>query len=182
MRTFPRAAPGRIMGSILILAASWLWAAAAWTCASAGGSRILQSAETIPHVDAATSASVEGDGLPQASARTCAIYGEFQDARLFRSKAVRNPRMSGWTAREIFDGATGATIQAKTYGRAVPDRIILVDGEEAAYADGFGHFWLELEPGEHQIEGRCAGFEEARISLLLEAGSSVHLAFLLEPR
>jgi hypothetical protein len=107
------------------------------------------------------------------------VYGEFEDARLFFRELAKRPEMASWTAKEIFDGLSGATIQYKTYNRKVADRIVLVDGQVAAQADGFGQFWIELQPGTYKIRGACAGFKDTEAVLDIKPGSKHYLNFFL---
>ena len=42
------------------------------------------------------------------------VMAEFQDLVLFQQALTDNAELSGWSAKEMFDGLTGATLQSKT--------------------------------------------------------------------
>jgi len=127
--------------------------------------------------EAATRSSVDAAPAPNAPA---IVYGEFEDTRLFLRELKKRPEMASWSAKGVWEGLSGATIQYKTYNRAVPDRVVLVDGVETAFADGFGQFWVEVAPGERVITGRCAGFKDAEVRILAEPGSAHYLNLFLK--
>jgi hypothetical protein len=110
------------------------------------------------------------------------VFGEFEDARLFEKSLESAPEMRSWSEKEVRDGLSGATIQAKTFGKSVPDRLVLADGKVAAYADGYGQFWLSLTPGRHTLVGRCRGYRDSKLSIEVSPGSVGYVNFYLEPR
>ncbi len=170
-----------IIGARALLAAVALAASASACVASkAGTAEIPQGAvhEAATRGSAeATRGSAEAAPAPSAPA---VVYGEFEDTRLFLRELRKRPEMASWSAKGVWEGLSGATIQYKTYGKAVPDRVVLVDGVEAAYADGFGQFWIEVAPGERVITGRCAGFKDAEVRILAEPGSTHYLNLFLK--
>jgi hypothetical protein len=110
------------------------------------------------------------------------VRGEFEDAGRFAKAADLAPEMKAWSAREVCDGLSGATLQNKDYERPLGDRIVLLDGKPLAYADGFGQYWLSLPPGRYVLVGRCRGYRDAKAEIIVEAGSEQYLNFYLERR
>jgi hypothetical protein len=109
------------------------------------------------------------------------VFGEFEDASLLAEAFEAVPAMRRWSDRELCEGLSGATIQAKTMGR-VPDRIVLEKGRRVAYADGYGQFFVALKPGVHELVGRCKGYRDAKARVELRAGSEKYVIFSLEKK
>jgi hypothetical protein len=129
------------------------------------------------------SASVQAAGETEnGSSAEGKVYGEFEDLRLFRASLADNPEMGEWSEKEVWDGLSGATIQAKTLRRAVPDRTVLLDGRILAYADVFGQFWISLPPGSYTLVGRCKGYRDCRVTVTVSAGSVQYSNFYLDRR
>ncbi len=110
------------------------------------------------------------------------VYGEFQDRALFERFVAGHPEMKGWSERAVWDGLSGATIQAKTMGRPVPARLVLLGNRVIAAADGFGQFWVSLPPGRYVLTGRCAGYEDAEVEVEVTAVSATYANFYLKKK
>jgi hypothetical protein len=110
------------------------------------------------------------------------VYGEFEDAKLLSASMESRPDLRSWSEKEVWDGLSGATIQAKTFGKPVPDRTVLCRGKVIAYADGFGQYWLSLPAGSYELVGRCKGYRDEKRTVVVEAGSVQYLNFRLERR
>jgi hypothetical protein len=110
------------------------------------------------------------------------IHGEFEDSTLFERGLAASPEMRAWSEKQVWDGLSGATIQAKTFGKPVPDREVISGGNVLAYADGFGQYWLSLPQGTYELVGRCKGYRDAKAVVTVEPGSVRYLNFYLERR
>jgi hypothetical protein len=110
------------------------------------------------------------------------VYGEFQDASLYRGAVGKSPEMADWSDRDICDGLSGATLQAKTLGSKLGDRIILLDGKKTAFADGFGQFWLSVPEGTYTLTGRCRGYADASVKITVEPRSKQWVNLYLEKK
>jgi hypothetical protein len=187
MTANPKTARRPIAGRALrpfILSLAMIAGASAASCL--GGPEAATAAPESPA--AVTGASLEGDSSPDAMnalADTKApgrVYGEFEDAGLFGEALEAKPEMKAWSQKQVWDGLSGATIQAKTFGKPVPDRIVLEGGKVLAYADGFGQFWVSLAPGPHLLTGRCKGYKDAAVTVEIAPGSTSYLNFYLKKR
>jgi hypothetical protein len=110
------------------------------------------------------------------------VYGEFEDQKLFEESLAASPEKRAWSEKQVWDGLSGATIQAKTFGKPVPDREVILGGKVLAYADGFGQYWLRLPPGPYELIGRCKGYRDAKAAVAVTPGSIQYLNFYLERR
>jgi hypothetical protein len=155
----------------LALAALLTAAAAALAGLSCAGGAVAGAA-----AGAATGAA---DALGERAGR---VLGEFEDAALYATSLASTPEMRSWSEKEVRDGLSGATIQAKTFGGKVGDRVVLADGKAAAYADGYGQFWLSLAPGVHTLVGRCRGYRDSKVVVDVAPGSVQYVNFYLERR
>jgi hypothetical protein len=171
-------ARGRMRDIARLALAAAVSAATAYI-SSCVGSSPAGSDPGIPPALAYGSASPE-DAAKSGAGKLGLVYGEFEDAGLFRRELGKRPEMASWTAKEIFDGLSGATIQYKTYNRKVAERFVLVDGEIAAQADGFGQFWIELPPGAYTLTGTCKGFKDAEATIDIRPGTKHYLNFFLK--
>jgi hypothetical protein len=129
---------------------------------------------------AASGGGIVREGDQEGSADQGRVFGEFEDLGLFERELRKRPTTAGWNDKQVWDGLSGATIQAKTMGPKVPDRVVLLDGEILAYADGFGQYWLALPPGTYSLTGRCEGYEDAIISVEVRRASTSYANFYLE--
>lgn len=129
---------------------------------------------------AASGGGIVSEGNQEGSPDQGKVFGEFEDMGLFERALRKRPATAGWNDKEVWDGLSGATIQAKTMGPKVPDRVVLLDGEILAYADGFGQYWLALPPGSYSLTGRCEGYEDAVIDVEVRRASTSYANFYLE--
>jgi hypothetical protein len=110
------------------------------------------------------------------------VYGEFEDAALFEAAKGQSPEMAAWSEKDVMDGLSGATIQAKTMGPKTGRGLVLLSGKKIAYADGFGQFWIALPPGRHSLLGRCPGYKDARIEVEVESGENAYANFYMRKK
>ncbi|HDQ44977.1 MAG TPA: hypothetical protein ENN17_05675 [bacterium] len=128
-------------------------------------------------VESGATAVLDFDLIPDSS--TGRVYGEFQDDFLFRQRLVENPSMSEWSEREIFDAYTGATLQSKTLGYALPDRMVFLGDSILAYADSWGQFWFTLPSGTYPLTATCEGYRSRTRVVTVPADGRVYLNFFL---
>lgn len=107
------------------------------------------------------------------------ITGEFQDLHLFDSLKVADPALAGWNDQEVYDGVTGATLQAKTLGFDVPDRTVSIGDSIWAYTDGWAQFRIILPAGTHILTGSCDGYQSVTRTVTVEADTRHYVNFLL---
>lgn len=107
------------------------------------------------------------------------LYGEFQDVTLFNQNLQINPAMSGWDAKRIFDSATGATVQAKTFGYEIPDRKVFLGDSLLAISDVWGQYWFEIQCGTYPITGSCQGYHDSTVVIKVIPNTKVYVNFFL---
>jgi hypothetical protein len=163
-----------------------------WLCIvlSAGlvalaASSCLSVATKEAKLAAATAASGKGvvqENDPKADPEKGRIYGEFEDLGFFEKTISKKPEMAAWSDKDVWDGLSGATIQSKTMGPEVPDRMVLLDEKIIAYTDGFGQFWVALPPGAYSLVGRCDGYEDGVIKIDVKPQSVNYANFYLRKK
>jgi hypothetical protein len=156
-----------VFGAALVAAVAATASALALSCASGRPASVV------------VSTSAPGAG---AEAEAVMVRGEFEDASLFAKALAERPEMVSWSAKEICDGLSGATLQNKDFGGKLPDRTVLLNGKVLAYSDGFGQYWIALPPGTYALVGKCRGYRDARAELIVAPGSEPYVNFFLERR
>ena len=119
--------------------------------------------------------------LTSSGAEPGLLYGEFHDGVLFKQAAAADPEISEWDDAELWENASGATLQAKTFGHEVPEASVWLDGKMLAAADGFGQFWIELAAGEYALTGKCEGYSDQTLNVSIESGKKTYVNFILDP-
>jgi hypothetical protein len=104
------------------------------------------------------------------------VYGEFQDVTLFNQRLQADPSLAQWDAKKIFDAATGATVQAKTFGYEIPNRKVFLGDSLLAISDVWGQYWFKIQCGTYPITGSCEGYYDSTqvIKVLPDARSYVN--------
>jgi len=116
----------------------------------------------------------------QTTEEECRVYGEFQDSVLFEKALAENPEMKTWSDKQLWDGLTGATLQAKTFdGEAPGECTVWLDEKILAYADGFGQFWFKIKPGVYTFAAKCPGYAPVSLKVELFAGERKYINFIL---
>jgi hypothetical protein len=100
----------------------------------------------------------KSDNYNETPTSTGTLYGEFQDGTLFAQKSNENPDLQGQTAEQMWEGVTGATLQAITLQYQVPERKVIIEDSIVAISDGFGQFHCTLPSGKHTLTGTCDGY------------------------
>lgn len=107
------------------------------------------------------------------------ITGEFQDLHLLDILKTTDPSLADWGPQEVYDGVTGATLQAKTLGRDVPDRTVSISDSIWAYTDGWAQFRIILPAGTHVLTGSCEGYRSVTQTVTVEPDARHYVNFLL---
>lgn len=168
-------ASGRITIAALVLACG------------AGAAVAFSAASSRMEAVRAAAALAAGGGLassidPNADPASGKVFGEFEDLGYLERRIAKAPAMKKWNDEQAWDGLSGATIQAKTMGPGVPDRIVLLEGRAVAYADGFGQYWCDLPPGTYTLVGRCEGYRDAEVRLEVKPRSVIYANFYLRKK
>jgi len=87
------------------------------------------------------------------------LLGEFQDDSLFQAELLENPDLAGWTAKEICDAATGATIQFKTMRPFVPFSYVYLGDDSLTMADQWGQYGFLIQCGTYPFTGTCNDYQ-----------------------
>lgn len=116
----------------------------------------------LAYKDARISTAIDGDNslniTLEDNNETGRIYGEFQDSLLFQQKISENNELSSWTALEIMDGVSGATLMEDNVGSDFQQAQLFLGDSLLTYGDVYGQYWIEIQCGTYPITGVCAGF------------------------
>lgn len=109
------------------------------------------------------------------------LVGEFQDKSLYEENVTLNPLKKDWSAREIMDGVSGATIQTwKLAG--VPESEIYLGDNFIHTVDEYGQFGVEIQSGTYPFTATCLGFEDTTLLIKVEPDSDVYTNFILSKK
>jgi hypothetical protein len=96
------------------------------------------------------------------------IFGEFQDGTLYQQRLQEDTTLANWTEKQIFEAATGATLQFKTLNDDVPDRYVFLGDSLMATADFWGQYYIIIPCGTYPLTGSCEGYKsEMRVVKVL---------------
>ena len=107
------------------------------------------------------------------------VFGEFQDQTLFEDSLKTNPSMADWGAKALYDAATGATIQYKTFDHEVPERRVTLGDSVLAVADAWGQYVIKIRTGVYRITGSCEGYESVTRTVTVEPDGRHYMNFFL---
>lgn len=107
------------------------------------------------------------------------VYGEFQDYGLFTQAIEADPSLKNWGAKEIFDAATGATMQFKTFGYPIPPQEVYLEDRLLATSDAWGQFYFRLQCGTYPLRGRCEGYQDTTQIVKILPDSPNYVIFFL---
>jgi hypothetical protein len=116
--------------------------------------------------------------MPDSS--TGRVYGEFQDGTFFQEMLQKNPELTSWSEKELFEGVTGATLQSKTLKRELPYRNVFLGDSLLAVSDDFGQFWFEVQSGTYPIKGTCEGYHEKIEIFQVLPNERTYITFVLK--
>lgn len=107
------------------------------------------------------------------------VYGEFQDGNLYQQRLIAKPEISNWNSKELFDGISGATLQEKTLGHEIGDRIVTLGDSLVAYSDGFGQYWFEIQCGTYPLSASCDGYFDRVQTIEVKPDEKIYVNFIL---
>ncbi|MBN1483023.1 hypothetical protein EH223_13955 [candidate division KSB1 bacterium] len=107
------------------------------------------------------------------------VYGEFQDGNLFLQRLQEDTSLVNWSEKQIFDAATGATLNLKTLRSEVPECTVFLGDSAIASADAWGQYWFTIPSGTYPFTGACEGYEDIMHILKIEPDSRNYLNFIL---
>jgi hypothetical protein len=107
------------------------------------------------------------------------VFGEFQDLALYEESLKTNPSMRDWNAKTLYDAATGATIQYKTYDHEVAERKVSLGDSVLAEADAWGQYVFKIRTGAYGLTGSCDGFESVTQTVIVEPNGRHYVNFFL---
>jgi hypothetical protein len=107
------------------------------------------------------------------------VFGEFEDGDLFNDSLKTNPSMADWDAKTVFDAATGATIQFKTFQNMVPERRVVLGDSLLVTADAWGQYYFKIRTGTYSITGTCDGYESVTQIVSVEPNGRQYANFFL---
>ncbi len=102
-----------------------------------------------------------------------------KDGTLFEDSLKTNPSMAEWGAKTVYDAATGATIQYKTFEHAVPERRVALGDSVLAEADAWGQYVFKIRTGTYRITGSCEGYESVTRTVTVEPDGRHYMNFFL---
>lgn len=112
-------------------------------------------------------------------ASTGRVYGEFQDVTLYNQRLQTDPSMAGWDAKKIYDAATGATVQAKTFGYEIPARKVFLGDSPLDSTDVWGQYSFRIQCGTYPITGSCEGYNDTTQVIKVLPDQSIYVNFFL---
>jgi hypothetical protein len=107
------------------------------------------------------------------------VFGEFQDLALYEDSLKTNPSMRDWSAKTLYDAATGATIQYKTFDHEVAERRVSLGDSVLAAADAWGQYVFKIRTGAYSLTGSCEGYESVTQTVNVEPNGRHYVNFFL---
>lgn len=110
------------------------------------------------------------------------VYGEFQDMQLYKGAISKKPEIDTWDEKKKFDALTGATLFYKNFDDSLPPRLVIMNQDTIAIADGFGQYWFKIQSGTYQIEGLCESYKNSKVTITVGPNSKNYQNFYLEKK
>lgn len=110
------------------------------------------------------------------------VNGEFQDIPLYQEQLAENAELASWTAKEMYDATTGATLQNKFLsgiGFEVPRSVVTFQGDTLGFDDGYGQFWFKIQQGTYPFVGSNARYESQTRTIKVVPDEKAYLIFFL---
>jgi hypothetical protein len=107
------------------------------------------------------------------------VIGEFQDGYLFAQCVQDCTELAEWSEKQIYDAATGATLQSKTLEYLVPDRFVSVGDTSLTTADYWGQYGCYIPCGTYPLTGSCEGYENIMRVVNIQPDSRNYINFIL---
>ena len=140
----------------------------------------LNFRDTIEYVKVVGGETVRHDFSLQPDSTMGRIVGEFQDLFIFKDSLQNNPGLADWDEKQIFDAATGATIQMKWLQDPVGDREVYLGDYLLGKSDAFGQYGFILQCGTYPVEGKCEGYISKTHIVKVLPDTKIYLNFILE--
>lgn len=141
---------------------------------------IVNYRDTVISVKVTSSETTVQDFYLNNDSRSGRLYGEFQDVTLYEEQLLSNPSLANYNSKEIFDGISGATLQAKYLQYEVPPREVFLGDSLVATSDGFGQYWVNLPNGTYPFTATCQGYKSITTQFKIYPDSIQYLNFFLE--
>ena len=87
------------------------------------------------------------------------VYGEFQDVPLFNAQLSEVSGLDNWSAKEVYEGTTGATICVKWLDVTSTESIVSLGDSILGYDDGWGQYLLKMQVGTYPLTGSSIGYQ-----------------------
>ena len=140
----------------------------------------LNFRDTIEQVKVVGGETVTHNFSLQSDSTTGIVVGEFQDMLIFNDSLETNPGLAVWDDKQIFDAATGATIQMKWLNYYVGDREVYLGDDLLGVSDAFGQYGFYVQCGTYCFKGSCEGYiSKTHIATILP-DTKIYLNFFLE--
>jgi hypothetical protein len=107
------------------------------------------------------------------------LLGEFQDDSLFQQRLLEDPSLAEWSAQQICDAATGATIQYKTLRPFVPNSFVFLGDSLLVMADAWGQFGIRIQCGTYPFTGICNDYQSVTGVARIVPDGRTYLNFFL---
>lgn len=111
--------------------------------------------------------------------RTGKVYGEFHDKGLFDENLALNPEKADWSAEQLYDGISGATIQPWNWSFAITNCQIKMGDSIVSQADDYGQFAFNLQGGTYPFTAICDGYNDTTFVLTIESDDKVYSNIML---
>jgi hypothetical protein len=135
--------------------------------------------DTIQSVQIQGDRTVTLDFNLRPDSSTGLVVGEFQDGFLFQQRLQEDSSLADWSEQQIYDAATGATLQYKTLQYAVPDRFVSVGDTSLTTSDYWGQYGLYMPCGTYPLTGSCDGYENVTHVVNIQPDSRNYINFIL---
>ncbi len=135
--------------------------------------------DTIQSVQIQGDRTVTLDFNLRPDSSTGLVVGEFQDGFLFQQRLQEDSSLADWSEKDIYDAATGATLQFKTLGYTVPDRFVSMGDTSLTTSDYWGQYGVYIPSGTYPLTGSCEGYENVMCVVNIQPDSRNYINFIL---
>lgn len=108
------------------------------------------------------------------------LVGEFQDLTVLNDSLTNHPELSEWDDQQIYNAATGATIQKKWFDSFSGKRIVFLGNDSLGHADAWGQYAFVIQCGTYSFTGTCDGYKSTNHVVTIVEDTKTYLNFLLE--
>lgn len=108
------------------------------------------------------------------------LVGEFQDLAVFNDSLISNPELAEWNEQQIYNAATGATIQIKWFPDFTGNRVVYLGDDSIGFSDAFGQYAFAIQSGTYCFTGKCKGYMSKTHVVIILPDTKTYLNFFLE--